>query len=344
MVEEATSLRVRNGRGVCGVGYTGNANRAMNYRAYGVWAAMIDTCYNKSQGKVTVDPRWHSFEHFLEDLPNIDGYDADEFKNRKLIMTRKLSSNGIDRIPVYSKDTCLLTSDRSRYSVGNKITNKHGQTYTVMAKETKYYPSGKRYTEYKVQMEPTKSIKYVSDARIQSGAYIKDPFMPSVWGIGYLGDYEGGCEHFRPYKMWRSMLHRCYIPTDPYWGVYGGAGVTVDERWHCFSNYLEDIKTLEGYNEELVNNGTLSLDKDKKQVGVKNKVYSKDTCVFLTRSENELLAKLKTYMLTSPEGTVSITTNLKEFCSEHSLTLESMRGCAYRGADPKNGWKIEKVE
>lgn len=47
------------------------------------------------------------------------------------------------------------------------------------------------------------------------------------------------------YNSWHAMRHRCYNPNFPYYEAYGGAGITVCERWRekgtGFANFLEDM-------------------------------------------------------------------------------------------------------
>lgn len=96
-----------------------------------------------------------------------------------------------------------------------------------------------------------------------------------------------GCEGYstsREYAVWRMMMQRCYDPSHKGYRNYGAKGVFVCDRWHIFRNFLEDIKKIEGYNEELFRKGKLDLDKDRKSKELK--MYSLETCKFLSRSEN----------------------------------------------------------
>lgn len=43
------------------------------------------------------------------------------------------------------------------------------------------------------------------------------------------------------YRAWRSIIQRCYQPKQKAYSAYGGAGITVCERWHSFPNFLEDM-------------------------------------------------------------------------------------------------------
>lgn len=43
------------------------------------------------------------------------------------------------------------------------------------------------------------------------------------------------------YEAWRGMRRRCLNPKDKYFHNYGGRGITIDERWNSFSNFLADM-------------------------------------------------------------------------------------------------------
>ena len=122
---------------------------------------------------------------------------------------------------------------------------------------------------------------------------VKNPYHPSVCGIGCLGLMKDGSKpittygngkHIREYDLWHSMITRCYsdkfheeCPTYK--------DCTVCERWLVFSNFLEDLPLIDGYELWRDNpNSRVSLDKDIKVQG--NKVYSLDTCKFVSKSEN----------------------------------------------------------
>lgn len=120
---------------------------------------------------------------------------------------------------------------------------------------------------------------------------VVNPYQRTKYNVGYLGLMGDGSKpntkkYRREYSTWDSMLKRVYDETvrDRY-KTY--KNVSVCERWHCFANFLEDIKLIEGY--ELWENNPkqgISLDKDLKQQGEKNKVYSLETCCFIPNSEN----------------------------------------------------------
>lgn len=45
----------------------------------------------------------------------------------------------------------------------------------------------------------------------------------------------------RTYNSWAQMLCRCTNPDHPKFEYYGGAGITVCERWREFGNFLADM-------------------------------------------------------------------------------------------------------
>ena len=77
------------------------------------------------------------------------------------------------------------------------------------------------------------------------------------------------------YRAWRDMLKRCYSTKfQERQPTYRGC--TVLKEWHTFSNFKSWMETQEFEG--------LELDKDLLFVG--NKVYSADTCIFVTKLVN----------------------------------------------------------
>lgn len=48
-------------------------------------------------------------------------------------------------------------------------------------------------------------------------------------------------DYIPEYGVWLRMLSRCRNHRVPNWRLYGGRGITVCERWLCFSNFLADM-------------------------------------------------------------------------------------------------------
>ena len=45
----------------------------------------------------------------------------------------------------------------------------------------------------------------------------------------------------RTYRIWYAMRQRCFYTKHHAWDKYGGRGIKVDERWHDFAAFVEDM-------------------------------------------------------------------------------------------------------
>lgn len=90
------------------------------------------------------------------------------------------------------------------------------------------------------------------------------------------------------YTVYKAVKARCDNPNATGYKIYGGQGVTYDPRWKDnFSAFVEDIDSIDGWNLELFDNYKLQLDKDIKAKD--KKLYSKDTCTWVTPKENHIV-------------------------------------------------------
>ncbi|EON3359666.1 hypothetical protein ACNHFS_004716 [Yersinia enterocolitica] len=127
----------------------------------------------------------------------------------------------------------------------------------------------------------TGTVMNVQCSNIKSGK-ISDYRTPTVYGVGYIGSEikipERGTIIRRIYDLWANMLKRAY-------GGYKTSyiGVTVDVRWHSFTNFLNSVHELDGY-EQWEKGENYHLDKDTKLIG--NTVYGKTNCIFIPAFEN----------------------------------------------------------
>lgn len=130
---------------------------------------------------------------------------------------------------------------------------------------------------------------------------VRDPYSITFLGSGYLGEFNKSLRYWKQAKLlWSNMMKRCY--DKKLVGNYVGE-VTVSDRWKCFSNFLDDISSLENFDKWLSGQGgggvKYNLDKDKILNG--NKVYAKDVCMFLTEFENKSMGKLGKTLKSSGE-------------------------------------------
>ena len=75
------------------------------------------------------------------------------------------------------------------------------------------------------------------------------------------------------YNVWQAMLQRCKNPNNPKFHIYGGKGITVDEKWKTFEGFWEDMS--EGFEEGL------TIDRKDSNLG-----YNKDNCRWITHALN----------------------------------------------------------
>lgn len=108
----------------------------------------------------------------------------------------------------------------------------------------------------------------------------------TVYGIGTIGNTSTNDKQGvkKSYDCWHSMMNRCY--SGKYTIKYGTyVGCTVCEEWLCYANFEK------WYNDNYyrINNKGAELDKDILVKG--NKIYSPNTCVFVSNEINCLFTK-----------------------------------------------------
>lgn len=118
--------------------------------------------------------------------------------------------------------------------------------------------------------------------------FIKDPYQPSICNVCAVGQArartEDGTKMKPEYNLYTGMVHRCYDENADNHQYY--ADVEVADEWKCFEDFERTLPEVEGYDLWKANPGQYQLDKDTKQQGVEHKVYSKDTCVFISSTSN----------------------------------------------------------
>ena len=153
----------------------------------------------------------------------------------------------------------------------------------------KELPSINKRRIFEIKFIQTQSIRSVTLREAMNGE-VKDLFLPSIYGVGYLGNgHKKG--NNKLYNVWINILDRCYNPNNHSYMYYGYKGVTVDTNWHCFEIFLKDVVELDGYENLLISKNKIELDKDllQKNIDTCNKVYSKNTCVWILKSVNNYM-------------------------------------------------------
>ena len=136
-----------------------------------------------------------------------------------------------------------------------------------------------------IQFLKTGYCKVAEMKNVRNGV-VKDPYSPSVYGVGILGTkYPSSISgrNTKEYKLWKRMLERCY--SDSYQKkrpTYEGC--EVSDNFKYYEYFYEWCNKQIGFDVK-----GWHLDKDLLIKG--NKVYSESTCVFLPQEINTLLVK-----------------------------------------------------
>lgn len=99
-------------------------------------------------------------------------------------------------------------------------------------------------------------------------------------GLKSCGKCEWHIRHKEAYTSWMAMKQRCDNPTRKDYKYYGGRGVSYSRSWEHFPNFYRDMGDPPCSS---VTGERLSLDR----LDV-NGNYSKENCVWSTRSEQQL--------------------------------------------------------
>ena len=122
---------------------------------------------------------------------------------------------------------------------------------------------------------------------------VKDPYLPSVCGVGVSGTkYQPTINgvNTKEYDLWKGVLRRCYSDDfkkkNPTY-----EGCEVSDNFKSYEYFYEWCHSQIGFGNEGDEN-PFHLDKDLLTKG--NKVYSEDSCIFIPQEINSLLTKRTT--------------------------------------------------
>ena len=210
-----------------------------------------------------------------------------------------------------------------------------------------------------VKFIDTGYIKKTGLSHLRKGT-VKDLMRPRVTGVGYLGsEYDNiiksNDKKFvrKLYSRWRNMLKRCYSSDHKNFNIYGGAGVSVDKKWHNFSKFFYDVQKIDGWNIDKFMDNKIQLDKDKFQqnVPINKKIYSKKTCCWLSAKEqNELIDFSKAhefeminFVVIFPDGHIETHKGIGRFANKYNLCKEAISQCILGKQQSHAGYKFEKI-
>ena len=145
---------------------------------------------------------------------------------------------------------------------------------------------------------------------------IKDPYSPSVCGVGILGTkYPVKINGVitKEYDLWHSMLRRCYSDTSKKkHPAYEGC--EVSENFKSYEYFYEWCHKQIGFGNE-----GWQLDKDLLIKG--NKVYNENVCVFIPQEINSMLVKC-----TASRGEHLIGVSWNDVCKAFEARVRKNKG------------------
>lgn len=166
--------------------------------------------------------------------------------------------------------------------------NRNGEEFTIISKSDKKDSNGYSYY-WNIKFNDKHGYETTRQSRDIKTGLIRNPYYPSLAGIGYVGvgkygskvtNEKGKIIEWYVYKRWVNMLERCYRNENSlHHKTY--IDCTVDEKWHNFQNFAEWYIKQPGYD--------MGFELDKDLLKGESKIYSEDTCVLLPREINMML-------------------------------------------------------
>ena len=172
---------------------------------------------------------------------------------------------------------------------------------------------------------------------------VLDKYRKTRCGVACIGNVKTKGENRKSYNVWSNMVDRCYNTKNPHYKSYGGNGVTVCSDWLVFENFLKDIENIQGWDILKFEKGLLELDKDYKQKNVECKIYSVETCSWLSKKVNNFYqpSQQRKFKATSPEGINYESINISDFARIHNLNRRGISGVLNGRNKTHLGWKFK---
>jgi len=131
-------------------------------------------------------------------------------------------------------------------------------------------------------------------------------------------NYKHGMHKTKIYKIWQTMMQRCYNQNNSAYHNYGGRGIKVCKRWHDFNNFYADLGDPEvGYSLDRIDN---------------NGDYTPENCRWATRKEQARNRRSNKFLKYNGK-IICLSEALEENGVKHDVFYHRIR----------LGWSIEKA-
>ena len=130
---------------------------------------------------------------------------------------------------------------------GDIATNKQGLTGEII--NASHIRSGGGNVLWNFEIKETGEECQATYQNFKKGKW-KSYEVPTIKDIGY--SYRGASKS-KFYKLWKSLINRCYNKNSTNYINFGAQGIKISNRWLHLKNFEKDIKTLKNYRENLEN-------------------------------------------------------------------------------------------
>lgn len=195
---------------------------------------------------------------------------------------------------------------------------------------------GSKYNYVRVRFLNTGNIDEFRKDAVKRGE-IRDKWAVTFCGVGIIGNIKTRGKYKKYYTLWKNMIKRCYDGSNPaYESVY------VCDRWLVFEYFYKDIRTVDGFDEDMFESGEIELDKDIKQRFMDTKIYSIETCCFVPKKINCRIqdSQQREFVAVSPDGAVFRGYNITTFARNHGLERRQISAVLHGRFETTCGWKF----
>lgn len=162
-------------------------------------------------------------------------------------------------------------------------------------------------------------------ANFKSGS-IKNPYYPSVYGVGIIGTKyprSVNCRNIKEYETWRHVLRRCYD------SELKGRQPTYNDvfccdEWLCYENFYEWLHKQSNF-DKWYEGKRWAVDKD--IFTKRNKVYSPENCCLVPQNVNCLFLKREAERGDYPIGVRYTNDGFLAVCRNPFLDSAEELGC-----------------